>query len=700
VDRRSGDVLFTLRRYEFTPDEKALQEGPWRLVSATVDGGELPAEEIAAVRTMHMGESEGDPPAELSFTDYDFSTNAKFLTKTLSRGGYPESPLRGRYRLDSSQRPKAISLHCYSSIPPEEEPRGIYELSGDRLRIAWRQGEPRPKEFKSEPGSGVTLLELERERPEAPAGAEPKPKTYKAPPPELSVKIAVPATMRVEDLAEIPITVSNTGGESRGVEVAVRCDPQLDPVRATQEFRREQKAFVWTIDTLPAGASHVLEVHFAGKAEAARACVRVTVTVEGHEPVTAEACVQIDRAKEADEGTSASEHPDHEAIQGVWQAVAGTFQGEDLPKHVEFTQMVLAQGRYLSTRAGLEGSLSSGTYVLDATRDPKWIDFEVPEGGFEVPEGGFEVPEGGFEVPEGGFEVPEGDQKAVAIYELDADRMRMCYSMPGSARPTRFVSEEEPPNNGLLVELTRVGSAEAALKRLQAAEQEAADVNLKRIGVAMHNFHDTWKHFPPAVLRHVLPDTLPRVQAPAAPLGAGVGPAVPWAGASNLRPSQPYSWRVALLPYLGQAPLYEQYRFDEPWDSPANKKVLDEMPDVYRHPSDPPEVTNSAYYAVVGPGTIFDGEQGRRFADVVDGTRYTILVVEAKREAPWTKPEDVPFDPDKPLPELGGFTEGGFRALLADGSVRFIPKSIDETMLRSLFQRADRQKVDWSELER
>jgi hypothetical protein len=253
--------------------------------------------------------------------------------------------------------------------------------------------------------------------------------------------------------------------------------------------------------------------------------------------------------------------------------------------------------------------------------------------------------------------------------------MRMCYSMPGSARPTRFVSEKEPPNNGLLAEFRRVGDAEAALKRLQAAEQEAANVNLKRIGVAMHNFHDSHGRFPPAA---------PRTSKTRAP-----------------KPENPpHSWRVALLPFVEAVDLYERYRFDEPWDSPHNRELLAEMPDVYRHPSDPLEVTNSAYYAVVGPGTIFDGEQGRRFADVVDGTRYTILVVEAKREVPWTKPEDVPFDPDKPLPELGGFTEGGFRALLADGSVRFIPKSIDETMLRSLFQKADRQKVDWSELER
>jgi uncharacterized protein (TIGR03067 family) len=323
-------------------------------------------------------------------------------------------------------------------------------------------------------------------------------------------------------------------------------------------------------------------------------------------------------------------------------------QGEDLPQGVfGHAQIVLAQGRYLGTRPGLEGSLSSGAYVLNATQDPKWIDLEIPE----------------------------RDQNTLGIYELDADRMRMCYGAPGSVRPTRFTSEKEPPNSGLLAAFRRVGSAEAALKRLEAAEQESADVNLKRIGVGMHNFHDSHGRFPPAA---------PRTSKTRAP-----------------KPENPpHSWRVALLPFVEAAHLYERYRFDEPWDSPHNRELIGEMPDVYRHPSDAPEVTNSAYYVLVVTGTVFDGEQGIGYADVLDGTRYTILVVEAKRDVPWTKPEDVPFDPDKPLPELGGFAEGGFRALCADGAVRFIPESTDEETLRSLFQKADRRKIDWSELER
>src|SRR5205807_2756917 len=38
------------------------------------------------------------------------------------------------------------------------------------------------------------------------------------------------------------------------------------------------------------------------------------------------------------------------------------------------------------------------------------------------------------------------------------------------------------------------------------------------------------------------------------------------------------SWRVAILPYVEEAPLYRQFKLDEPWDSKHNKKLLAKMP--------------------------------------------------------------------------------------------------------------------------
>ena len=49
------------------------------------------------------------------------------------------------------------------------------------------------------------------------------------------------------------------------------------------------------------------------------------------------------------------------------------------------------------------------------------------------------------------------------------------------------------------------------------------------------------------------------------------------------------SWRVALLPYLGYRNLYEQFRHDEPWDSPHNRKLIAKMPPVYESQAGLPE---------------------------------------------------------------------------------------------------------------
>ena len=74
--------------------------------------------------------------------------------------------------------------------------------------------------------------------------------------------------------------------------------------------------------------------------------------------------------------------------------------------------------------------------------------------------------------------------------------------------------------------------------------------------------------------------------------------------------------------------------------------------------------------------------------DVTDGTSNTILAVEAQRDVPLTKPEDIPFDPKLPLPQIGGFTEHGANVLFGDGSVRYIRKTISPAALKALITRA------------
>ena len=210
------------------------------------------------------------------------------------------------------------------------------------------------------------------------------------------------------------------------------------------------------------------------------------------------------------------------------------------------------------------------------------------------------------------------------------------------------------------------------------AQQTRSRNNLKTLMLAMHNYHDvqrsdsstgkTWQSFPPVVMkgRH----------------------------GSHGKGTVPHSWRVEILPFVpGGKELYERYNFDEPWDGPNNSKLLKDMPAVFRAPGDAEDSTNTSYFAITGPGTVFEGEEGTSIKHIYDGTSNTITLLESKRSVPWTKPEDIPYDAAKPLPELGGLYPGGYFAGLADGSVRWIPAGVEETMLRALITRNGKEVV-------
>jgi hypothetical protein len=162
-----------------------------------------------------------------------------------------------------------------------------------------------------------------------------------------------------------------------------------------------------------------------------------------------------------------------------------------------------------------------------------------------------------------------------------------------------------------------------------------------------------------------------------------------------------HSWRVLLLPHLDQEDLYRQFKMDEPWDSPHNIKPLPRIPAVYCPP--PGKISSMpAYHTVchvfVGPGAAFEGGRGLRIPDdFPDGTAQTILVVEAGEPVPWTKPQDLPYAPDQPLPHLRGIFHDGFRVRLVDASGYFVRKDMSETTLRAAITRNGKDKLgaDW-----
>jgi hypothetical protein len=182
---------------------------------------------------------------------------------------------------------------------------------------------------------------------------------------------------------------------------------------------------------------------------------------------------------------------------------------------------------------------------------------------------------------------------------------------------------------------------------------------LKQLGLAMHNYHDAHGHFPPAVV-----------------YGKDGKPLL--------------SWRVLILPYVERQDLYNQFHLDEPWNSPHNITLLDKIPAVYQPPPGkrsgmPPNHT--VIHVFVGKGAAFEDRKALTFNDFTDGNAMTMLIVEAGRPVPWTKPEDLPYDPDGPLPDLPCLFKDSIRAAFADGSEHSIKAGIHPEVLRALITR-------------
>ena len=176
---------------------------------------------------------------------------------------------------------------------------------------------------------------------------------------------------------------------------------------------------------------------------------------------------------------------------------------------------------------------------------------------------------------------------------------------------------------------------------LQGTLDRRRDSNhMKQMLLAMHNYHDAHNSFPP---------------------GNGVRDAE---GRSKL------SWRVYLLPFLGQETLYKEFHLDEPWDSPHNKALIEKMPDVYKSQPVGPSAGNdvkpgyTTFLAPVGEDTVFGGTKAVGFRDIRDGTSNTVVLVQVRPEftVPWTAADGLRSRPrlHRPKVSTSGWTIGSW----------------------------------------
>lgn len=219
-----------------------------------------------------------------------------------------------------------------------------------------------------------------------------------------------------------------------------------------------------------------------------------------------------------------------------------------------------------------------------------------------------------------------------------------------------------------VVSLAAVPSTGADDPPVTRRDMTVSSNNLKQIALAFLNSEATFGHFPGDILDK---DGKPLL-----------------------------SWRVAILPFVEEQPLWMQFKMDEPWDSPANKKLIEKMPKLYAPVRVQAKAGETFYQVFTGGDALFGPKKMPKILQITDGTSNTGMVFEAGEPVIWTKPSDIPFDAKNPLPKLGGLFNGDFHVAMCDGSVKTIKKGADEQQLKYLIMPADGHPIDFAKIEK
>jgi hypothetical protein len=185
---------------------------------------------------------------------------------------------------------------------------------------------------------------------------------------------------------------------------------------------------------------------------------------------------------------------------------------------------------------------------------------------------------------------------------------------------------------------------------------------LREIMIALHNYHDANGQFPPAF-------------------------------STNDENRPLLSWRVQILPYLGQLQLYRQFKLDEPWDSEANRKAAKTIPAIYSGGLGDELGTQTRFVAPFGATAL--AADPIRLQDIADGSSNTIAVVEVSpsQAVDWAKPDKFSIDHDNLKSLLIEEGDSGFWAGFSDASIHFVPSEVNEDDLKNLMLTSDGNEV-------
>ncbi|MCG6157955.1 DUF1559 domain-containing protein [Rubinisphaera margarita] len=275
----------------------------------------------------------------------------------------------------------------------------------------------------------------------------------------------------------------------------------------------------------------------------------------------------------------------------------------------------------------------------------------------------------------------------------------------------------------------------------EAARRSSCKNNLKQLGLALHNYHDTHKTFPQGAMGQ------------------------PTVGSGEQRQTNNFSWHVQILPMMEESALHDQFDFDLFYDVQVNEDAAMNKVDGYYCPSarNVDHESNEAgqwavhYLGIAGPfgpiaGTsptrnhefagsstnshggiakcgILTMNENRNFSDIVDGTTNTLLVGEysgrpetngTKTFRPWhqgasssganaamyccknvkqtinQRPSTyISADPLWKFNDVGASSQhdGGAQFLMGDASVRFLSQNMDFETYKNLADMQDEMVI-------
>lgn len=192
-----------------------------------------------------------------------------------------------------------------------------------------------------------------------------------------------------------------------------------------------------------------------------------------------------------------------------------------------------------------------------------------------------------------------------------------------------------------------------------AARMSSAKNNLKQIGLALHNYHDTHGCFPPG-------------------------------GVIRENGTAMHGWMTFAMPFLDASPYYNMINFDYPWDSPENNRVFEVKYPVYQIPGRDMGLTSGGYELTcyMGNPNLLSRNRSVTLREIdIDSSHNWFAGEAAGNFQPWGYPFNwrplgtkLCDGPDS----FGQLSWDGAHLLLVDGSVHYFSTETAPEILQAL----------------